>query len=108
MLHRLTLGFVALSQLALIGAAHAQASKPPNLIPDASMAARQSALAKAMTVPPTAQRRGASEVLRAPEGGGKGCAVNVAPLPERREGASKLGTVNQTVVVEGAIVCVAR
>lgn len=93
--------------LLLVGNAAAQASKPPNLIPDASMAARQMALAKAQAIAPAGKYRGEAQVTRASPTNGHSCTVNVAALPEKREGASKLGTINQTVVVEGSpiVIC---
>lgn len=81
----------------------AQASRPPTLLPDASQAARQRAMAQVMTVAPAAgDRRGDSQVLRASPTEGKGCAMSIAPLPDRHAGSTLLGTVNQTVVVQGS------
>lgn len=85
----------------------AQASRPPTLLPDASMAVRQRALAEVMTVKPAAaMRRGDSQVVHASASGAKGCSMSIAPLPDKREGVSKLGTVNQTVVVQGSPILV--
>lgn len=67
------------------GAALAQAQRPPGLLPDDVAAARERALALVMRVQPEAGRRGESQVHRATPGpDGKGCTVNIAPVPDQR------------------------
>lgn len=84
----------------------AQASKPPLITPDISQASIQRARAQVMTVQPTARTRTDAEIVRAAGNKNGECSMTIAPLPDKHDGESKLGTVNQIVVVENTPILV--